>query len=632
MPNAERPARLPRAALKNSERRFRRRSFALGVAAVIRPRPLGRQLLAAEGAAAIENRATVLGGHTGAETMAASTHELAGLISTLHDVRPRRARFLFWLLLSQTSLGPDRQGAPVPFAGVYRENRVASQRGSGWLYQQAGTVVIRTISSHKCGATFSSLAPMTDSSRLDLCIVGAGALGIALARHARARGADVVLVDRGTTEPADGGSVALKLAALRVIAARAQAQRTGLALGLGGSEPKISHRGAQEWASEQARWWSASQSLSTLQASGIQVLSGQARFVDTRTIVVGETALRPRAVILAVGGEPQLPAVPGLGDIDVLTPERLAENARKLTHLLVIGGSEEGVSLAQTYRRLGSQVTLVPQGRLLGEFDAEAVALLQRLLVEEGIRVIEGGQVQEILPRSQGTGALVVSPDGSQESLDVSHVLVAMGRVPAIEVMEPALARLRPLRSGGYVAGPLGQTSTRFVRLVGDAAGFGQWHHALAHGRAVVDALMGSAAPSPRSGPRVVMTDPELVQIGRSSADAEVRTGEQIVRANVAEQVTTRLRSQSSGLAKVVVDRQGRVRAATMLGPHATELGAMLAILKDTGTPLSELADCVVPFPSAMSILCDLGDVYTNGRPVSAWAERLRRVRRIIPW
>ncbi len=340
---------------------------------------------------------------------------------------------------------------------------------------------------------------MTDSSRLDLCIVGAGALGIALARQARARGAEVVLVDRGTAEPADGGAVTLKLAALRVIAARAQAQRTGVALGLGGSEPKISHRGAQEWASEQARWWSASESLSTLQASGIQVLSGQARFVDARTIAVGETTLRPRAVILAVGGEPQLPPVPGLAEVDFLTPERLAENARKLTHLLVIGGSEEAVSLAQTYRRLGSQVTLVPQGTLLPEFDPEAVAILERTLVEEGVRVFAGGEIREILPRSQGTGAIVVGADGSEESLDVSHVLVATARVPALEALEPGLARLRPLRGGGYVAGPLGQTSSRFVRVVGDAAGMSQWHHALAHGRAVVDSLMGGASPTPRT-------------------------------------------------------------------------------------------------------------------------------------
>ncbi len=128
------------------------------------------------------------------------------------------------------------------------------------------------------------------------------------------------------------------------------------------------------------------------------------------------------------------------------------------------------------------------------------------------------------------------------------------------------------------------------------------------------------------------MTDPELVQIGRVSSDAAVRTGEQVVRANVAEQASTRLRGQSSGLAKVVVDRQGRVRGATLLGPDVLELGAMLAILKDTGTPLSDLADSVMPFPSAMSILCDLGDVYRASRPVSPWGERLRRLRRIIPW
>lgn len=472
---------------------------------------------------------------------------------------------------------------------------------------------------------------MTDSSRLDLCIVGAGPLGVALARHARAQGAEVALLDRGESEPAEGGTLSLKLAALQAIAARAQAQRSGVALGIGGSEPKISHKGIQEWASEQARWWSAADSPSTLVAEGIQLLSGEVRFLDPHTVAAEETRLRPRAVILALGGEPELPDVPGLDQIDFLTPERLADNARKLTHLLVIGGSEEAVSLGQTFRRLGAQVTLVPQDGLLPAFDPEAVSILVRALADEGLRLIPGGKVLEILPRSQGTGAIVADKDGVEEKLDLSHVLVATPRAPRLDDLDPAAARLRPLRSGGFVAGPLGQTSTRFVRLVGDAAGFGQWHQALAHGRAVVDSLLGRPSGAPGHGPRLVMTDPQLVQVGRSSADDALRNGEQILRGNLGEQAATRLKAQAAGLVKLVVDRQGRVRGASLVGPDVVELGAMLAILERRGLPLADLADVAAPFPSTLSILFDLAHVYRGDRPVSPWMERLRRLRRLIP-
>src|SRR5690606_39014603 len=99
-PNADRPARLTRAALRNCERRFRRRNFTdwIGSSAVIRPKPLSRELLATVATTTVQDRTAILGCHAGAETVTTGTHELAGLISTLHDFRPRRARFLFLVL------------------------------------------------------------------------------------------------------------------------------------------------------------------------------------------------------------------------------------------------------------------------------------------------------------------------------------------------------------------------------------------------------------------------------------------------------------------------------------------------------------------------------------------------------
>src|SRR5690606_11735744 len=104
-PNAERPARLPRAALKNCERRRRRRNVAwLEVSAVIRPTASGRELLAAERATAVQDRAAVLGGHAGTETVTTGTHELGRLVSTLHNFQPREARFLYCWRVSRINL------------------------------------------------------------------------------------------------------------------------------------------------------------------------------------------------------------------------------------------------------------------------------------------------------------------------------------------------------------------------------------------------------------------------------------------------------------------------------------------------------------------------------------------------
>src|SRR5690606_7126520 len=90
---------------------------------------LSRELLAALVTAAVQDDATVLGRHAGAETVTASTHELGRLVSTLHDIKPRLARFLLFDCLSQEfGAHMERQAPTVHVGGVYRENRAASQR------------------------------------------------------------------------------------------------------------------------------------------------------------------------------------------------------------------------------------------------------------------------------------------------------------------------------------------------------------------------------------------------------------------------------------------------------------------------------------------------------------------------
>src|SRR5690606_6245606 len=90
---------------------------------------LGRELLAAVAAALVDDGTTVLGGHTGTETVTAGTHELGRLVCTLHDIKPRRARFLLLALHKQEfQTHAERQAPTVRVGGVYREKPGTSQR------------------------------------------------------------------------------------------------------------------------------------------------------------------------------------------------------------------------------------------------------------------------------------------------------------------------------------------------------------------------------------------------------------------------------------------------------------------------------------------------------------------------
>jgi pyruvate/2-oxoglutarate dehydrogenase complex dihydrolipoamide dehydrogenase (E3) component len=472
---------------------------------------------------------------------------------------------------------------------------------------------------------------MADHSRPDLCVIGAGALGIALAKHARALGASVTLVDRGASEPGDGPQQTLSLAALQASAARAHAVRQASAFGVAGAEPKVSMKAVQERAASLAAEQAPVTDRDRLSALGIEMIGGAVTFVDQNSLMVGDLQIRPRAIILAIGGSPTVPAVPGLDQIKYFTPDTILGNRRKLTHLLVIGGTAAALGLAQAFARLGSAVSLVPQGPVLPDCDPELVSILLDALAGEGVHMLDGASLAEIIPRAQGTGALVSLANGGQEALDVSHVLLAAGTHADIEALGAAKARLRfPKGQGNHFAtGPLGETSNRRIRVTGAAAGIDQWQNAIAHGRAVVETLVLSApVEKPAPGPVLVPTEPALAQVGRlPKPEKTLRAGHHLLRASLVENEQARALGQAQGLAKVLLAPDGKVAGAGFVGPGAAEMAAFMALAMENHIALDRLARLSLPHPSLLASVTALSEAAAATRTVSPWALRLRAAR-----
>ncbi|MCW5720723.1 MAG: FAD-dependent oxidoreductase [Devosia sp.] len=468
----------------------------------------------------------------------------------------------------------------------------------------------------------------------DLCIVGAGALGIDLALHARRLGANVVLARREHPEPGDAADAALRTAALAATAAEAQARRHGAALGLTSDMPKPVLKTIAERVNRLAEARDAAHDDAILGARGVTVMRGQVQFRDSRSLLVGDILVRPRHIVVAIGAAPLVPAIEGLDQIAFLNPDSIAHNTRKLTHLVVVGGGEAALELAQVHRRLGAAVTLVSQGPILPFYDREAVGILVRALVQEGVRVLDNAHVRKILPRAQGTGVMVEHATGEAETLDVSHVLVAMGRTADLAGLALDKARLRPGHRGeaGLVLGPLGQTSSRAVRFVGPAAGMEQWASARAHGRAVIDALVGGGPGAVPVIPRLVQTQPGLAQIGAFvDTGAKPRPGEQVLRANLGENDWLAARGMERGLIKLVARADGQILRGAVVAPEAGELAGVLALAMHKRLGLAALAELPLPRPGLLTSLQDLADGALPPRQPSIWLRLHRALSGLLP-
>ncbi|ODT77678.1 MAG: hypothetical protein ABS76_26455 [Pelagibacterium sp. SCN 64-44] len=426
---------------------------------------------------------------------------------------------------------------------------------------------------------------MADIIKPDLCVIGAGALGLSLARRASARGLDVVLVARPGPEPGDAPQGRLRRAALMASAARAQALRRAGALGLDKAEPKLNFRAVAAHAAAMAKAGASRDTPERLAALGVRLIEGEGEFVAPGRFALGQTIIRARHFALAMGSEAVVPPLPELDKVAFFTPDSIVGNIRKLTHLLVIGGTPEAFELAQAYRRLGAQVSLVPQGGLLPGFAPEPVALLLRALREEGLDILEDAEVSAIQPRRQGIGIALTRADGPA-SLDVSHILVAMGR---------------------QRHGPDG-TDRRVTRLEDEP------HIAERQAALLVERLAGHGPGrlSPDALPRFVLTEPTLAQAGRIEP---LRPGETLWRANLAENDAARAMGEAQGLLALASGKGGRILGGAAVGPGAVQTIALLALCMEKGLSLSAVERLALPPVDLAAALIDIAGQYGARRP-----------------
>ncbi|WP_035097872.1 NAD(P)/FAD-dependent oxidoreductase [Devosia sp. LC5] len=474
---------------------------------------------------------------------------------------------------------------------------------------------------------------MADLQNPDICIIGAGALGIALALRARRLGAGVLLINRGAEEAGDPAQGRLVAATFAASAARAQAMRTAGVLGLAHAEPKPNFKAIGEHAKTLAANTAPRDAKERLIALGIDYRTGQPVFTGRQTLKLGDATLRPRHVILATGAKPILPAIPGLDEIAYFTPDTIAGNSRKLSHLVVIGGDAGAIELAQAYHRLGAMVTLVP-GEILPGFDREQVVILLRQLAQEGLEIAEDAVVSAILPRRQGTGVEITHADGTTHGLDASHVLVAMGRLPDLAGLglERAKVRFDKARPQFLQLNPDGHTTNTRISAVGGAAGQNQPHAALRYGAIIIDRLFGTGASrlDSKSIPSFTQTEPGLASIGLIEGERPLPEGTLVLRASFAENDMARALGQTHGAAKLLASGNGKILGASIIGPGAGEVIAMLALAMERGMPVGALAELVLPHPSLAAVLTQLGEAFLATRLPGAWEKRSQALRKLL--
>jgi pyruvate/2-oxoglutarate dehydrogenase complex dihydrolipoamide dehydrogenase (E3) component len=432
--------------------------------------------------------------------------------------------------------------------------------------------------------------------RPDLCVIGAGAGGLAVAAGAAQMGASVVLVERGRMggDCLNYGCVPSKslLAASRL----ATAWRRGAELGIGYVPPQIDFAVVADSVERVIAGLAPNDSAERFEQLGVRVVSAEARFVDRRTILAGDNTVRPRRFVIATGSAPVVPPIPGLDRVPFFTNETVFANRTAPSHLIVIGGGPVGIELAQAHKRLGAAVTVVDAGPLLPHDDPELAALLAQHLTEDGIALKPSSAVAAV--EQVGAGVAVMLANG--ERLTGSHLLVAAGRRPNLAALDLPAAGIAANAKGIIVDARLRTTNHRAF-AVGDAAGGPQFTHiALYHAGIVIrNALFRlPARVDYRALPWVTYTDPELAQAGLGEAAARAAGPVRVLRWSFAENDRAHAERDTAGEVKIITGRGGRILGATILGAAAGDLILPWALAISQRLKIGAMANLIVPYPT----------------------------------
>ncbi|MGI9508516.1 MAG: dihydrolipoyl dehydrogenase family protein [Geminicoccaceae bacterium] len=442
---------------------------------------------------------------------------------------------------------------------------------------------------------------MATTLNVDLCIIGAGSGGLALAAGAVQMGAKTVLIEQGKMggDCLNYGCVPSK--AMIAAGHAAHVFRHAGQFGIKGLEPEVDFKGVHDHIHGVIGMIAPHDSVERFEGLGVTVLKEHARFLSGEEVEAGDTRVKARRFAIATGSSPVVPPIPGLADMPHDTNETIFDHQTAPIHLIVIGGGPIGSELAQAHRRLGAEVTVVDMGPVLPKDDPEMTAVVRDQMIADGITLKERVKVQKVEAASKGVAVILVEENGETVRLEGSNILVATGRAANVEGLNLEAAGVDYDKRGIEVDARL-RTSNKKIFALGDVTGGFQFTHVAGYHAGIVIQNALFRLPSKvsyKALPWVTYTDPELAHVGLTEADAEKegRTAS-VLRWSFEENDRAQAERRTDGRIKVVLGKRGKILGATIVGAHAGELILPWVLAINQGIKIKAMASVIAPYPT----------------------------------
>lgn len=444
----------------------------------------------------------------------------------------------------------------------------------------------------------------------DLIVIGSGAGGSVAADIVASAGKRVAIVEAdmmGGQAP-NWGCVPSKalLESAKVLNTAKQADTFGIRASTAG----FNYPSVKAWKDLAVKRTGAHNSAKYYQSKGIGLYHGHAHFISPHEITVNRRHLSAEHFLIATGSQWTELGVPISERVTPLNARTILDLPKPPKSLFIIGGGTVGVEFAELFASFGTNVYIAEEApRLLPREDQEVSQLVEAVLAKR--------RSVHVLTKAKITGITLdgISPrieflrGGEQHTVKADHVLVAVGKQPAVDIgLENAGVEYD---KRGIATNEFLQTNVKHIYAAGDVLGRHMYTHVgIVESRIVAHNILQKQKVSPdyKAVPRVTFLTPEVASVGMSEEDClkrDLRIKTAIVPVNVVTRAN--VSNAMDGFAKVITDKNGVLIGASIVSAHAGDVIHELGLAIQYGLTASQVANTMHAFPTwseAVRVAC----------------------------
>ncbi len=443
--------------------------------------------------------------------------------------------------------------------------------------------------------------------RYEILILGGGKAGKTLAMDMARAGRRVAVIERGFIGGSCINVACIPTKALVRSAEVAHLVRGRANFGIEGSEVTI------EMPDVAARTAGVVKGMVDLHQrlfteAGFVLVMGEGRFVEPRvieaTLADGTTRrLTGERIFLNLGTVAAVPDLPGLRAAAPMTHVEALKLERLPQHLLILGGGYIGMEMAQAFRRLGSDVTIIERGpQLAAREDPDIAHAIQDMFREAGIGLLLDTRVDRVEGRSGDQVIIHLADADGERTVTGSDILVAAGRTPQTAGIGLEQAGVQ-LDSRGFIrVDEVLATTAPGIWALGEAAGSPMFTHVALDDYRVAKSVIlgGNRTTRSRLIPYAVFIEPELGRVGLSETEARQQgLAVRVAKLPMAAVPRAQTLSQTRGFMKAIVDGgNDQILGFAMLGAHGGEVVAVVQTAMWGGLPYTAFRDGIIAHPT----------------------------------